>query len=337
MATKAKELPNKTKAAILMMVLGPDISGDIVRHLTDAEIELLSLEVARMEKVFPEVREAVINEFYELAIAQDFIAEGGIANARAVLESAFGVNRANEILSKIMTAMQVLPFEFLKKADPHQVISFIQDEHPQTIALVLSYMPMQSAAVIIGKLPQELRGDVAGRIAMMEQTPPEVIKKVEQVLEKKISSVLSQEMTQAGGPKALVDLLNRVDRTTERTIIEMLEQNEPELADVIKGMMFVFEDIIQLDDRAIQAVMREVDMKDLATALKGSKPEVAQKIFQNMSDRAVAMLKEDMEFMGPVRTKVVEEGQQKVVAIIRRLEESGEIVLSRGGEEEMIV
>lgn len=337
MATKLKELPNKTKAAVMMMVLGPDLAGDIVKHLSDAEIELLALEVARMEKVFPEVREMVIDEFYDLAIAQDFIAEGGIANAKAVLESAFGSNRANEILSKIMSAMQVLPFEFLKKADPHQVISFIQDEHPQTIALVLSYMPMQSAAVIIGKLPQELRGDVAGRIAMMEQTPPEVIKKVEQVLEKKISSVLSQEMTQAGGPKALVDLLNRVDRTTERTIMEMLEQNEPELADVIKGMMFVFEDIIQLDDRAIQAVMREVDMKDLATALKGCKPEVAQKIFTNMSDRAVAMLKEDMEFMGPVRTKVVEEGQQKVVAIIRKLEESGEIVLSRGGEEEMIV
>jgi flagellar motor switch protein FliG len=334
---KVKELPNKTKAAVLMMVLGPELAGDIVKNLSEAEIELLALEVARMEKVFPEVREAVIDEFYELAIAQDFIAEGGIANARAVLESAFGTNRANEILSKIMSAMQVLPFEFLKKADPHQVISFIQDEHPQTIALVLSYMPMQSAAVIIGKLPLELRGDVAGRIAMMEQTPPEVIKKVEQVLEKKISSVLSQEMTQAGGPKALVDLLNRVDRTTERTIMELLETNEPELADVIKGMMFVFEDIIQLDDRAIQAVMREVDMKDLATALKGSKPEVAQKIFQNMSDRAVAMLKEDMEFMGPVRTKVVEEGQQKVVAIIRKLEESGEIVLSRGGEEEMIV
>ncbi len=334
---KMKELPNKTKAAVLMMVLGPEIAGDIVKHLSESEIELLALEVARMEKVFPEIREAVIDEFYELAIAQDFIAEGGIANARAVLESAFGTNRANEILSKIMSAMQVLPFEFLKKADPHQVISFIQDEHPQTIALVLSYMPMQSAAVIIGKLPVELRGDVAGRIAMMEQTPPEVIKKVEQVLEKKISSVLSQEMTQAGGPKALVDLLNRVDRTTERTIMEMLEQNEPDLADVIKGMMFVFEDIIQLDDRAIQAVMREVDMKDLATALKGSKPEVAQKIFTNMSDRAVAMLKEDMEFMGPVRTKVVEEGQQKVVAIIRKLEESGEIVLSRGGEEEMIV
>lgn len=337
MATKGKELPNKTKAAVLMMVLGPEISGEVVKHFSEPEIEAMALEVARMERVFPEVREAVIDEFYELAIAQDFIAEGGIANARAVLESAFGANRANEILSKIMSAMQVLPFEFLKKADPHQVISFIQDEHPQTIALVLSYMPMQSAAVIIGKLPLELRGDVAGRIAMMEQTPPEVIKKVEAVLEKKISSVLSQEMTQAGGPKALVDLLNRVDRTTERTIMEMLESNEPELADVIKGMMFVFEDIIQLDDRAIQAVMREVDMKDLATALKGTKPEVAQKIFANMSDRAVGMLKEDMEFMGPVRTKVVEEGQQKVVAIIRKLEESGEIVLSRGGEEEMVV
>ena len=336
MAVKA-ELPNKTKAAILMMVLGAEISGEVVKHLSDAEIEALALEVARLEKVFPEVREMVIDEFYELAIAQDFIAEGGIANARAVLESAFGSNRANEILNKIMSAMQVLPFEFLKKADPHQVISFIQDEHPQTIALVLSYMPMQSAAVIIGKLPTELRADVAGRIAMMEQTPPEVIKKVEQVLEKKISSVMSQEMTQAGGPKALVDLLNRVDRTTERTIIEQLEQNEPELAEQIKGMMFVFEDIIQLDDRAIQAVMREVDMKDLGVALKGCKQEVVQKIFANMSDRAMAMLKEDMEFMGPVRTKVVEEAQQKMVAIIRRLEEAGEIVLSRGGEEEMVV
>lgn len=337
MTMKQKELPNKTKAAILMMVIGADISGEIVKHLTDADIETLALEVARLDKVFPEVREQVIEEFYELAIAQEYIAEGGVGNARAVLESAFGSDRANEILSKILTAMQIVPFEFLKKADPQQVLSFIQDEHPQTIALILSYMPITSAAMILGKLEGELRADVAARIAMMEQTPPEVIKKVEAILEKKISSVLSQELTQAGGPKALVDLLNRCDRTTEKMIIEHLEDSEPELADTIKGMMFIFEDIIMLDDRAIQAILREVDMKELGVALKGVKPEVQNKIYTNMSERAMAMLKEDMEFMGPVRLKAVEEAQQKIVAIIRRLEESGEIVLSRGGEEEMLV
>ncbi|MBI1332918.1 MAG: flagellar motor switch protein FliG [Armatimonadetes bacterium] len=337
MTPKQKELPNKTKAAVLMMVLGPETSGEIVKHLSDSDIETLALEVARLDKVFPEVREQIIDEFYELAIAQEYIAEGGVGNARAVLESAFGSDRANEILSKILTAMQIVPFEFLKKADPQQVLSFIQDEHPQTIALILSYMPISSAAMILGKLEGDLRADVAARIAMMEQTPPEVIKKVEAILEKKISSVLSQELTQAGGPKALVDLLNRCDRTTEKLIIEHLEDNEPELADTIKGMMFIFEDIILLDDRAIQAILREVDMKELGVALKGVKVEVQNKIYTNMSERAMAMLKEDMEFMGPVRLKAVEEAQQKIVAIIRRLEESGEIVLSRGGEEEMLV
>ena len=337
MTTKAKELPNRTKAAILMMVIGAEISGEVVKHLTDADIEALALEVARLDKVFPEVREQVIEEFYELAIAQEYIAEGGVGNARAVLESAFGSDRANEILNKILTAMQIVPFEFLKKADPQQVLSFIQDEHPQTIALILSYMPISSAAMIIGKLEGDLRADVAARIAMMEQTPPEVIKKVETILEKKISSVLSQELTQAGGPKALVDLLNRCDRTTEKMIIEHLEDHEPELADTIKGMMFIFEDIIMLDDRAIQAIMREVDVKELGTALKGVGVDVQNKIFKNMSERAVAMLKEDMEFMGPVRLRVVEEAQQKIVAAIRRLEEAGEIVVGRSGEEDVLV
>ncbi|MEI8282947.1 MAG: flagellar motor switch protein FliG, partial [Armatimonadota bacterium] len=191
MTPKGNYLPNRTKAAILMMIIGSEISGELVKHMSEMDIEILALEVARLERVFPEVREQVIEEFYELAIAQEYIAEGGVANARAVLESAFGSDRAGEILNKIMTAMQVVPFEFLKKADPQQVLSFIQDEHPQTIALILSYMPISSAAHIIGKLEPEMRSDVAARIAMMEQTPPEVIKKVESILEKKISSVLS--------------------------------------------------------------------------------------------------------------------------------------------------
>lgn len=337
MRKRQEELSMRQKAAVMLMVLGPQASGNVVRHLDEDQIEALSLELARLDKVTPEQRENVIREFYEVAIAQDYIAEGGVEHARRVLEEAFGNDRAEEVIKRIVAAMQVVPFEFLKKADPAQVLSFIQDEHPQTIALILAYMPINNAALILSKLPGDLRADVAGRIAMMEQTPPEVIRRVEQVLEKKVSSLISQEMTQAGGPKALVDLLNRVDRSTERLIMDSLTENNPELADTVKNMMFVFEDITQLDDRAIQAIMKEVDMKELATALKGTPVEVQEKIFKNMSERAVAMLREDMEFMGPVRLRVVEESQQKIVAIIRKLEESGEVVIGRTGEEDVLV
>jgi flagellar motor switch protein FliG len=334
---KAEQNNSRQKAAIMLMVLGPETAADIVKHFDDEALEALTLEVARLERITPEQREATIMEFYELAVAQDYIAEGGVEKARAVLEKAFGANRADEMIKRIVAAMQVMPFEFLKKADPAQVLSFIQDEHPQTIALILAYMPVQNAAMILSKLPSDLRVDVAGRIASMDQTPPEVIRRVEQVLERKLSSILNQEMTQAGGPKALVDLLNRVDRSTERLIIDSLSENQPELADQIKNMMFVFEDIVQLDDRAIQAILKEVDVKEIAIALKGVNSEVQNKIYKNMSERAVGMLKEEMEFMGPVRLRVVEESQQKVVAVIRRLEEAGELQISRGGEEDVLV
>lgn len=332
-----EELTAKQKAAIMLMVIGPDLSGPVLRNFPEDQIEQLSLEVARLDRVTPEQREGIINEFYELAIAQDFIAEGGIDNARQALEAAFGGDKAGEIMVRIVNAMQVTPFEFLKKADPAQVLSFIQDEHPQTIALILAYMPLGAAAAIIGKLPHDLRAEVAARIASMEQTPPEVIRQVENVLEKKVSSIVNQEMAQAGGPKALVDLLNRVDRGTERLIMDSLAENNPELADTVRNMMFVFEDVVQLDDRAVQQILKEVDMKDLATALKGVNPDVQDKVFKNMSERAVAMLKEDMEFMGPVRLRVVEEAQQKIVSVIRRLEEAGEVVIGRSGEEEVLV
>jgi len=337
MRKRQEELSMRQKAAVMLMVLGPQMAGTIVRHLDEDQTEALSLELARLDKVTPEQREGVIREFYEIAIAQDYMAEGGVEHARKMLEEAFGNERAEEVVKRIVAAMQVVPFEFLKKADPSQVLSFIQDEHPQTIALILAYMPINNAALIIGKLSSDLRADVAGRIAMMEQTPPEVIRRVEQVLEKKVSSLISQEMTQAGGPKALVDLLNRVDRSTERLIMDSLSESNPELADTVKNMMFVFEDIVHLDDRAIQAIMKEVDMKELATALKGTPGEVQEKIYKNMSERAVAMLKEDMEFMGPVRLRVVEEAQQKVVSIIRKLEETGEVVIGRSGEEDVLV
>ncbi|MFY9234472.1 MAG: flagellar motor switch protein FliG [Fimbriimonadaceae bacterium] len=334
---KKEELTFRQKAAVMLMVLGPELSGQVVRHLQDEQIEALSLEVARIERVTPEMREAVLEEFYDNAIAQDYIAEGGIENAKQVLESAFGKDKADTVVKRIVQSMQVMPFDFLKKADPAQVQTFIEDEHPQTIALILAYMPISNAALILTKLQPELRAEVAARIAMMEQTPPEVIKRVEQVLEKKVANLITQDMSNAGGPKALVDLLNRVDRSTERLIVDSLTESNPELAETVKNMMFVFEDIVQLEDRAIQQILKEIDMKELATALKGTKDEVQQKVYKNMSERAVGMLKEDMEFMGPVRLRVVEEAQQKIVGVIRRLEEAGELTIGRGDEEEVLV
>lgn len=336
MRKKQEELTHRRKAAIIVAVLGAEYASDIIKHLTEEQIEMLTLEIARLEKVTPEIKARVIDEFHEMALAQEFIAEGGLGNAHKTLAAAFGEERAKELTTKVETAMQVVPFEFLKKADPQQLLSFIQDEHPQTIALILAYMPVNQAAEILGKLPQELRAEVAERIAAMENTPPEVIRNVEKVLERKVSSVVNTELTKAGGPKALVDLLGRVDRSTERLILDSLSDNNPELADEVKNMMFVFEDIIHLDDRAVQAVLKEIDVKDLGTALKGVNQEVQDKIFGNMSERAVDMLKEDMEFMGPVKLRTVEEAQQKIVASIRRLEETGEINIGRGEEDVLV-
>lgn len=336
MRKKTDELTTRRKAAIIVAVLGPEFASEIIKHLTEEQIEILTLEIARLEKVQPETKARVIDEFHEMALAQEFIAEGGLNNAHKTLAAAFGDERAQALVSKVENAMQVMPFEFLKKADPQQLLSFIQDEHPQTIALILAYLPVGLAAEIISKLNQELRAEVAERIAAMDNTPPEVIRSVEKVLERKVSSVVNTELTKAGGPKALVDLLGRVDRTTERLILDSLTDNNPELADEVKNMMFVFEDITQLDDRAVQAVLKEVDVKDLGTALKGVNAEVQHKIFGNMSERAVEMLKEDMEFMGPVKLRTVEEAQQKIVAAIRRLEETGEINIGRGEEEVLV-
>ena len=321
---------------MILAILGPEVASEVIKHFNDEQVEILSLELARMEKVDSEVREGIIREFHELATAQDFIAEGGVDSAKRVLEKAFGTDRADIMVRKIMNAMQVMPFEFLKRTDPQQLLGFIQEEHPQTIALILAYMPISQSSLILGKLPQELRVEVAERIAMMDQCPPEVILNVEAVLEEKVSNMINHDLTQAGGPKALVDLLNRVDRSTERLILEALSDSNPELADEVKNMMFVFEDIVQLDDRAIQTILKEIEIKELATAIKGTDKAVQDKIFTNMSERATEMLKEDMEYMGPVKLRLVEEAQQKVVAVIRRLEEAGEISIGRG-EEEILV
>lgn len=332
----ATTIPGRRKSAMILAILGHEVAAEVIKHFNEEQVETLSLEMARMEKVDSELREAIIREFHELATAQDFIAEGGVDSAKRVLEKAFGTDRADIMVRKIQNAMQVVPFEFLKRTDPQQLLGFIQDEHPQTIALVLAYMPISQSSLILGKLPQDLRVEVAERIAMMDQCPPEVIRNVEAVLEEKVANLINHDLTQAGGPKALVDLLNRVDRSTERLILEALTESNPELADEVKNMMFIFEDIVQLDDRAIQTILKEIELKELATAIKGTDKAVQEKIFSNMSERATEMLKEDMEYMGPVKLRVVEEAQQKVVAVIRRLEEAGEISIGRG-EEEILV
>ena len=254
-----------------------------------------------------------------------------------MLEKSFGADRAMDVIGKLTASLQVKPFEFIRKTDASQLLNFIQDEHPQTIALILSYLSAAQSALILSALPPDRQADVAKRIAIMDRTSPEVIKEVEKVLESKLSSLVNQDYTIIGGVDAVVEILNTVDRGTEKHIMETLEIEEPELADEIRKKMFVFEDILLLDDRAIQRVLRDVDNGDLATALKGSNEEVQNAIFNNLSKRLAAMIKEDMEFMGPVRMKDVEEAQQKIVNVIRKLEESAEIVISRGGGDEIVV
>ncbi len=322
------------KAAILLIALGPEKSASIFKHLKEEEIEELTLEIANTRSVTPQVKE---EEFYQVCLAQQYIAEGGISYAKELLEKALGSERAMSVIGKLTASLQVKPFEFVRKTDATQLLNFIQDEHPQTIALILSYLSPQQAAMIVSALPPERQADVARRIAVMDRTSPDVVKEVEKVLESKLASLVNQDYTIIGGVDAVVDILNTVDRGTEKHIMETLEVEEPELADEIRKKMFVFEDILLLDDRAIQRVLRDVENSDLGLALKSANDQVQSAIFNNLSKRLAVMIKEDMEFMGPVKMKDVEEAQQKIVSIIRKLEEAGEIVISRGGGDEIVV
>lgn len=329
-------MTGREKAAVLLVSLGAEASAEVFKHLRQEEIDELTLEIAGIGHITPERRSAVVEEFYETAVAQEYIAEGGLEYARTVLERALGSDRASEVMGRLSTSIQVSPFEFLRRTDAAQILNVIANEHPQTVALILAYLPPDTAAQVVSALPEELQAEVAMRIALMDRTAPEVIREIERVLERKLSAVINQDFTTAGGLRALVDLLNQVDRATERTILEALDEQNPELADEVRRMMFLFEDIVLLDDRSIQQVLREVDGKELGVALKGTSDEVKDKIFRNMSERAAAIVREDLEFMGPVRVKQVEEAQQKIVAVIRRLEEAGQVVIVRGGEDELV-
>ena len=337
MAKETENISGLQKAAILLIALGPERSANVFKHLKEDEIEELTLEIANTRNITPKVKDGVISEFYQVCLAQQYIAEGGISYAKELLEKALGSERAMSVIGKLTASLQVKPFEFVRKTDATQLLNFIQDEHPQTIALILSYLSPQQAAMIVSALPPERQADVARRIAVMDRTSPEVVKEVEKVLESKLASLVNQDYTIIGGVDAVVDILNTVDRGTEKHIMETLEVEEPELADEIRKKMFVFEDILLLDDRAIQRVLRDVENSDLGLALKSANEQVQSAIFNNLSKRLAVMIKEDMEFMGPVKMKDVEEAQQKIVSIIRKLEEAGEIVISRGGGDEIVV
>lgn len=324
------------KAAVLLIALGADLSAKILKHFPEDEIEMLTQQISMLDNVPQEVQGAVLQEFMELTRARDYLMHGGYKYAREVLEKAVGPQRAEEILNKVAVAIQNVPFSNLRRTDARHLLNFIRDEHPQTIALIITHLVPEQAALILSALPPEKQSDIARRVAVTDRVSPEVVREVEKVLERKLSMVVQEDQA-VGGIKTLVNILNRVDRSTEKTILEELETSDPDLADEIRKLMFVFEDIIKLHDTAIQRVLREVDSKDLAKAMRGANEEVNERIFKNMSKRAADMLREEIQFMGPVRLRDVEEAQQRIVQIIRRLDETGEIIIARGGEDAIIV
>ncbi|WP_368487902.1 flagellar motor switch protein FliG [Clostridium sp. BJN0013] len=338
MAKDSQKLTGVQKAAILFITLGPEAAAGILKRLPEAEIQKITYEIANINSVKSEQKKEILQEFMEMNRAQDYLLEGGVEYARNLLSKALGTQRAMEILDKVIEATQQFrPFAIARKADAQQLLNIIADEHPQTIALILCYLQADKSGQILSALPESMQAEVAYRIATMSNTSHMVVKEIEKVLDTKLSSVVKSDIKVIGGVETIVDILNQVDRTTEKNITEGLEKQDAELAEKIKESMFVFEDIITLDDVSIQRVLREVDTKELSLALKGCSEEVSETIFRNQSKRAAAALKEDIEFLGPVRLMDVEKAQQRIVNIIRRLDEAGEIVLARGGEDAIIV
>jgi flagellar motor switch protein FliG len=336
-----KDYTGKMKAAIFMACLDQKSAGKVLGVLSDEEIEQLTLDISSLGTIDTSLRMAVLDEFHQMALANRYVAQGGIDYARNLLEQTFGPERALEVLTKLQSSLQEVPFEFLKRADPAQIGSFIQDEHPQTIALILAHLPSSTASVILSALSPTIQSDVVMRVANMDRTPPEIVREVERVLERKMASVFSQGFTFAGGIKDVAEILNCVERGTEKAIMADLEERDPELADEISRLMFTFDDLVYVEDSGIQKALREIESKDLALALKSANEEVSEKILKNMSERGREMIREEMEFMGPVRLRNVEEAQQKIVGAVRRLEEAGEIIISGrgggGGEDEVVV
>jgi flagellar motor switch protein FliG len=334
----ALNLPGRRKAALLCVSLGSDGAAEIFRHLPEDVIEQLTVEMARMQDVDGDTALAVLEEVVETAYARGYIAEGGVRYAREVLERAVGQARAQEILARLATAIETTPFEFLRRSQPDQIWAFLRGEHPQTVALVVANLPTTDLSAKVMKLmPPETQAEIAMRIAMMEQTAPDIVKEVARLVKNKLDSVVQHEYAAAGGVHALAAILNSADRGMERNVLQHLAEASPDVADEVRSLLFVFEDILKLDDRSIQLVLKDVDTKDLALALRGASEEVKERILANMSQRGAEMLREEMEFMPPQRRRVVEEAQTKIVASVRRLEDAGEIVIARGGADDDLV
>lgn len=328
-------IPGRRKAAILLVSLGSHGAAEVFKHLPEEAIEKLTIEMARIRDVATEEADSVHREMLENAFARGYLANGGVGYAREVLEKAVGQARADEILSRLATMIEQTPFEFLRSTPPDQIWNFLRGEHAQTVALVLANLPTTDlAAKVIQLMPAEAQSDVAIRIAMMNQTSPDVVKDVANVMKERLQTILQQEYAVAGGVQSLADIISAADRTTERIILEHLSEEDEQLADEVRALLFTFEDILQLDERSIQLVLKEVDTKDLALALRGSSEDVKDWCMQNMSSRGAEILREEMEYMPPQRRRVVEEAQSKVVAVVRRLEDSGEITIARGGSDE---
>jgi len=330
-------MTGREKAAILMIALGRECSAQLFKHLKEDEVEQLTLDITNVRRVNNETKDWVIAEFFEECMAQNFITEGGIDYARSLLEQSFGQDKAFQLINKLSASFQMRPFDFIRSADPKQLLNFLQNEHPQTIALIMSYLAPTQAAGVLSGLTTEKAADVTARVATMDRTSPEYVREIERVLDKKFSTAGFDESTEVGGIQTVVDILNAADRGTERQVLETLEFQNGELVDEIRRKMFVFEDIVKLDKRAIQRVLKDVDNADLTVALKSAVENVREAIFSNLSKRLQDMIKEDIEFMGPVRVRDVEEAQQRIVNVIRKLQDSGEIIISRGGEDDVIM
>jgi len=329
-------LTDAQKAATIVIALGSETAAQVYKYLSEEEIEKLTYEIAKIQKLSSEDVEDILSDFYSLCLTQKVVTEGGVNYARTVLEKAFGPQVAASLLERVTKSLKTKAFEFIRKADYKNLMTTIQNENPQTIALILSYARADQAATIIAELPKEVRIDVVERIAKMDRTSPEIINQVEKVLERKFSAMVSTDFMEVGGINYIADVMNHIDRSSEKYIFDELYKRDAKLADEIRKKMFIFEDIVLLDSMAIQAFLREIDTKDLVVALKGANQEVTEVIFQNMSQRMGETIRSDMEYLRNVRLRDVEEAQQRIVAVIRKLEEEGEIVISKGGKDEFI-
>jgi flagellar motor switch protein FliG len=334
---KSDRLKGLRKVSAFLILLGPEVSAEILKRFNQTDVERITAEIVRLGTVTAEQRDMIIKEFEVTMNAASNIAYGGVEFARDLLEKSLGPKAAEALINRFARSGGKAPFEFMKKTDPTQLVNFIQGEHPQTIALVLAYLDPQQASTVLAALPAERKVDVLRRIANMDKTAPEIIKEVEDVLQRKLSALSNESLTLSGGVKTVAEILNMTDRQTEKNILRTLDEEDPDLSNEIKKLMFVFDDIVLIDDRGIQQILKGVDNKELSMALKTASEEVKQKIFKNMSKRAAEAIAEEMEFMGPVRVKQVEEAQQRIVAVIRKLEEAGEIIIGgRGAGDEII-